>query len=285
MAPSAIASPLGSEMAPGGVALEAEAHFGVTTAPFDVSNLSQAKGHAFVFHAAARYALSEPLTFELGAPLVLASVAQPAGSYVDTAALGNPQLGARYRFSRLARVSSTLSLAAGLRLGAPLASHGPDLMPNRALAIADGVEGRGSPEWFTPGVVPWTASCDGRWAFRRWSFDAELSLPVLLRVSRADLPGETARTRPLGLASVLELQASYRLSRLLSLAAGLQLFFDIVSVQSHMADASSVQDFERLSLLVQLGQQSALAIDVRGAAAGELGGTTVAGGLRLQVGF
>jgi hypothetical protein len=212
-------------------------------------------------------------------------VAQPAGSYVDAAAFGNPQLGARYRLLRLEQASSILSVAVRFQLGAPIAGHDADLMPNRALAIADGIEGRGRPGWFTPGVVPATASGNLCWTSMPWSFDARLELPVLLRTSRADLPRSASRTKALGLATVLELEGRYRLTQRLSLASALQLFFDLLPPQVHVADVSPIQDLERLSLLVHFGSASAFVVDVQAAARGSLGGSTVGGGLRLLVGF
>ena len=80
-----------------GSQIEALAHVGVATSPFDVRALPEAKGQALWFLASGRYALSDPLAFELHVPFALGSVAQPAGSYIDTAALGNPELAVRYR--------------------------------------------------------------------------------------------------------------------------------------------------------------------------------------------
>ena len=97
----ALAEPaIDSKLRPAGQ-LELGAHFGVATVPFDVTTLRQAKGQAFVLLAGARYALTDPLSLELRAPLVLGSVAQPAGSYVDAAAWGNPELGIRQQLLEL----------------------------------------------------------------------------------------------------------------------------------------------------------------------------------------
>lgn len=263
--------------------LEAQAHFGVATTPFDVTALHQAKGQAFALLACARYAPSEPLWLELRAPLVLGSVAQPAGSYVDATALGNPQLGARYRLMERRPQGSLLALFGSLEVGLPLASHDQNLLPNRLLAIADGIEGRGHPEWFTPGVVPITVSTALRWAPAPWSFQAELRLPLLVRVSDADLPSTGASTNPIGLASVTQLEARWRLSQRLSLASAAQLFFDLVPTAAHVTSISPVQDFERLSLYVHFGSSAALVVDVQSALGGELGGSTLAGGLRAAV--
>jgi hypothetical protein len=272
-------------LAPGGGQLEAQAHFGVATSPFDVTALPEAKGQAFVLVAAGRYAPSKPLSFELHAPLVLGSVAQPAGSYVDAAALANPQLGARYRFVERRSGEAMLALTAAVELGAPLASHAESLMPNRVLAIADGVEGRAHPEWFTPGVVPITPSGTLRWAAAAWSIETELRLPLLVRLSEADLPSESTNTKPLGFAAVAIVEGRYRLSRRFSLAAATHLFIDIAPATAHVRDISRLQDFERVSLHVHFGSRAAFVVDVQTAVAGELGGSTVAGGLRAAVNF
>jgi hypothetical protein len=283
---SALAEPvLDAGLAAGGVQIEARAHFGVATAPFDVSTLAQAKGQAFVFLAAGRYALSNPLSLELQTPLALGSVAQPAGSYVDAAALGNPQLGLRYQFLERRAGDSALALAGAVVVGAPLASHAEDLMPNRLLAIADGIEGRMHPEWFTPGVVPVTLSSALRWASAPWSLETELRLPWLVRVSEADLPRPTSNTRSAGLAAIAGLEARYRLSHRLSLATGAQFFFDLVPPVVHARDVSPVQDLERLSLYVHFASTGVLAVDLQTALAGELGGSMVAGGIRVLFHF
>jgi hypothetical protein len=268
------------ELAPRAGQLEAQAHFGVATTPFDVSALPEAKGQAFVLVAAGRYAVSKPLSLELHAPFVLGSVAQPAGSYVDAAALANPQLGARYRFTERHSDQTALVLNGAVEVGAPLASHAENLMPNRVLAIADGIEGRAHPEWFTPGVVPITTSGTLRWAAAAWSVETELRLPLLVRVSEANLPRETTDTKTLGFAAVAGVAAQYRLSQRFSLAAAAHLFFDIAPAAAHVRDVSRLQDFERLSLHVHFGSRAALVVDVQTAASGELGGSTVAGGLR-----
>jgi hypothetical protein len=281
---SAYAEPMiAPELTAGGGQLEAQAHFGVATTPFDVTALPEAKGQAFVLVAAGRYAISKPLSLELHAPFVLGSVAQPAGSYVDAAALANPQLGARYRFVERHWGEAVLALGGAIELGAPLASHAENLMPNRLLAVADGIEGRAHPEWFTPGVVPITTSGALRWALAAWSVETELRLPLLVRVSEADLPGATTDTRALGFGAVAAVEARYRLSRRFSLAAATQLFLDIAPAVAHVRDVSRLQDFERLSLHVHFGSRAALVVDIQTAAVGELGGSTVAGGLRAAV--
>jgi len=277
-------TPVEPELGSGGTQLEAQAHFGVSTTPFDVPALKEAKGQAFVITGGARYAVSETLSLELQVPVVLGSVAQPAGSYVDAAAAGNPQLGARYRFVERRSGGSVLSVAAMLEVGAPLASHAADLMPNRVLAIADGIEGRGNPEWFTPGILPITASSLLYWTSGPWSLAAEARLPLLVRLTRADLPSTTS-TDSIGFAAVVGGEARYRLSRRLSLASAAQLFLDLAPISDHAPGVSRVQDLERLSLHLHFGSSAALIVDLQTAVFGELGGAMFAGGLRAALSF
>jgi len=275
-------SSLEPDLAPGGVGFDAQAHFGVTTTPFDVSSLHQASGHGFVFVGGGRVAVTQRLCLALQVPFVLGSVAQPAGSYVDAIALGNPQLGAEWRSMPWRTGASALALAGGMEIGAPIASHGSDLMPNRVLALADGIEGRSEPERFTPGVVPVTAASRLLWATPPWSVELELRLPLLLRVSRADLPS-TTRTRDLGFSTVVSAEARYRFSQGLSLGAATEWWLDVAPVVGHVRRVSPVQDLERLSAYIHLAPSAALIVELQAAIGGELGGSTVGGGLRLRV--
>jgi hypothetical protein len=262
------------------------AHFGVTTAPFEVPALPEAKGHAFVFLGRATYVPSPQWEWELQVPWVMGSVAQPAGSYVDASSLGNPQLGVRWRLAQQTLGISGASVRrfwAGVDLGAPLARGADDLMTNRLLAIADGIEGRAHLELLTPGVFPITPSATSQLVHRRWELAAEVRLPVLLRVSDAHLTNHGSTTRTLGLASTFALEARYRLSQRLSLASAAHLTVDLTPVARRPPGASHVQDLERLSLHVHFGSQAALAIDLQAPLGGDLGGNTVAAGLRFAL--
>ncbi len=263
--------------------IEAQAHFGVARSPFDVSSLPVAEGQAFVFLMARCYSFSNLFALELDVPLVLGSVAQPAGAYVDAAAVGNPELGARYRFLARRSGDDVLALFGSLGVGAPLASHDAGLMPNRLLAIADGIEGRGDPQWFTPGVVPFTPSTWLHWDSVPWTLDAELRTPMSLRVSDADLPAAAANPRTFGVAGIIAVELRYRLSQRLSLGSKGQMFFDVLSPVEHVREVSPVQVFERLSLLIHLGSSATLLVDLQTALAGELGGSTFGGGLRARM--
>jgi hypothetical protein len=110
-------------------------------------------------------------------------------------------------------------------------------------------------------------------------------LPLLIRISDADLPSSGTNTHSLGVATVVGLEARYRLSQRISFASAVQLFFDLVPAVEHVRDLSRVQDFERLSLHIHFGSLAALVVDVQTAIGGELGGSTVAFGLRAGLNF
>jgi hypothetical protein len=272
-----------TEHAVGRAEVRAQAHLGVATSPFYVPAFPHARGQAWVMQVGAGVALSQQLHLDLRAALVLGSVAQPAGSYLDTRAFGNPELVGSYTWSMGHLFEAPLTLSAGLGVAAPLASHRNDYMPDRMLAVADGLFGRGRAEWFTPGVLPVTPQVRLVAAWPVWRARAELRLPLLVRTSDVGL--ERSATRALGLAGVLEGQVSARLSEVLSLSATVHLFFDAVPPVRPIREASRLQDFERLSLTVHLSPSAELLVDVQTAIGGALGGSMVGGGLGAKVGF
>lgn len=256
------------------------AHIGVATTPFYVPELPNAKGHVVVLVPHARYSLDNGLRLGLAVPTALGSVAQPAGSFVDASALGNPTLELLHAWPLAYR---PLTLGLGFALGAPLATSGNDLMPNRLLAIADGLEGRTRPEWFTPGVLPLVPSLQMRADTGAWQFDFELRTPVLVRVS--DASTSHADKRALGLAAVVAGRARVDLSDTFSVSGSVQLFVDLVPVARPVASVSPWQDFEQLGLDVHLTANTTLSIELQTAAGGELGGTMIGGGLGLGLMF
>lgn len=267
----------------GRLQVRAQAHIGGATSPFHVPAFPLAGGQALVLQVGAGYALSQELSIDLRAAVVLGSVAQPAGSYIDTSAWGNPELAGAYTWRVGHVLDAPLTLSAGLGIAAPLANHRSDRMPDRLLAVADGLFGRGRPEWFTPGVLPVTPHLRLVAAWPVWRASAELRLPLLVRVSDIDLP--SSATRALGIGGVLEGQVSARLSQVLSLAAMVHLFVDAVPPVRSVREVSRLQDFERLSLYVHLSPSAILHFDAQTAIGGALGGAMVAGGLGVRVGF
>jgi hypothetical protein len=262
-----------------GASVDATVHFGVTEAPFEAPGLPEAKGHGLVLLVEGSYAVAPRYVVGLRLAAVLVSVAQPAGSYVDRAALGNPQL----RIARQAFARGSISVVAGLDLGAPLAGHDDDLMPNRALSIADAIEGRGAPELFVPGVLPIAMFGELAFASAGWAVDGSLRLPLLVRVSDANMPG--ASTNAVGSAAVLSARAQRRLTGRLAAGISTQVVADIAPVYEPTRDRGRAQDLERLGLAIRLGGRTELTLEFQAAFAGDLGGSTFGGGGRVSSTF
>jgi hypothetical protein len=198
------------------------------------------------------------VSLTLSVPLVAASVEQPAGSYVDTMAIGNPELRAAMRILRRSVRATTLQLDAGLALGAPLASHDPSsLLPDRALAIADAIEGNGAPALLTSGVVPVTPVAGLVLAWRGVSTQADVELPVL--VSRDHL---SAR-------AVIHLGATVAVSQRWSGSA---------SIQAVLARSSEL--LVRVGPVLQLSRFGRLGLQLQAPVAGSLAGSTLGIGLQ-----
>jgi hypothetical protein len=258
-----------------GASVDATAHFGVTRAPFEAPALPEARGHGFVFLVEGSYELAPRYLASVRVPTVLVSVAQAAGSYTDRAVLGNPQL----RVARRMLERRTVAILAGLEVGVPLAGHDADLLANRALAIADGIEGRAAPELFTPGVLPATVRGELSFDARPWSLDVSAGLPLLLRLSDADMPSST--TNAVGLSAVLSAQARRRLTSRLSAGISTQVFADLAPVHESARDRGRLQDLERVGLTLAIGRRTELTFALQAAIGGDLGGSTFGGGVRV----
>lgn len=281
-APVAIADPLVDSTSSRQDVVGVEAHLGLAAAPFDVMTLPEAKGQAFVVGLHGSYALGSSTSIGVRAPFVIASVAQPAGSYVDAATVGNPQLRGAHRL--LHRTSTAvMTLVGGLDIGVPLAGHSASLLPNRALAIANAIDGMGSPDLFTPGVVPVTPSASLQWISMPWRVDGMMRLPLLVRVSNADLPDATTTPNAIGLAIVLGIEGGRQLTRRLGLVAATRLTTELWPSADHVRAISRVQDLERLSLAIRIRGRAVLLVDVQAAFGGEVGGSMFGIGVRSIV--
>lgn len=256
---------------------------GVSTSPFFVPSLPTAKGHAIALLANGRVRLDQGLALAAHVPVVLGSVAQPAGALVDASAVGNPVLELLWESSVARVLDTTPTLSLGFGVGAPLASHDDGLLSNRVLAIADGLEGHGHSEWFTPGVLPLMPSVRLSALWTGWHVAAGLRLPTLLRVSDASMGDADARG--LALAAVVDVNASTRLSESLSVEAAIQMVIDVVAPVSHVRPVSPLQDLERLSLYAKLSSSMKVGFELQTATSGAIGGSMVAAGVALAATF
>jgi len=261
------------------------AYFGVAAGPFDARALSEAKGQALSSVSEAWYRLHGEAWIGVRVPLVLASVRQPAGSYLDEAAWGNPELRLARRFTLVRNAKLTLRLTLGAGVGVPLAEHAPSLMPNRALALANAMQGFAEPELFTPGELPLTPFGELDYASGSFRALALLKVPALFRVSDADLPDAESNPRPFALTPVFSLEARYSLTRHFGFALATQLTWDALPASEHVRSVPALQLMLRGSPYFELGRSGALFVDLQAPIAGLLGGNTVAFGLRASLQF
>ena len=203
---------VGDEGALGRAGLAVHQRIGEVTTPFYTTAFPQASardGQATTTVIAGHLQLAPALWIGVRVPIAATRVEQPAGAHLDEAAWGNPELYGEHHTAFGSPDRVHLRSTARLALGLPVAEHGPasSLMENRALAIADALEGWAERELFTPGVLPVTAS--GRLDLVRspWVFSAGAKLPLLVRVSEADL-SEESTTRALGFAPLVEARAT-----------------------------------------------------------------------------
>jgi hypothetical protein len=261
------------------------ATFGIAGAPFEVRTLPEAKGQAFSFVSDAWYQLRAEWWLGLRLPFVAASVRQPAGSYLDESAWGNPELRVAQRLTLVQQLDLTLWLTMGGGVGLPLAEHEPSLMPNRALAIANATQGFAERELFTPGMLPVAPFAElecGSGAFRAL---AMLKVPALFRVSDADLPATESNPHRFALTPVLTFEARYVFTRHFGVALASQATLEAIPPSEPVRRVSLLQVMLRGSSFFELGQRGALFVDLQAPIAGALGGSTLALGVRAAVQF
>lgn len=232
-------------------------HAGVATVS------SETKGQSLSFVTDGWLRIDDYGWVGLRLPVVAGSVAQPAGSYIDEAAWGNPEVRTAIPVMLVDEHRQKLRLTLGGGVGAPLAEHAPSPLPDRALAIANGIEGLAEPELFRPRSLPVTPFLQLDAVRRRLSASATLKVPVLAGVSE----------RGLRVAVVLQTEGTVAITR----GFGLSLAPQVVM------DGSPVQLLLRGGPFFGISDWGRIAVDVQAPIGGSLGGSTVGAGVRLGV--
>lgn len=265
------------------VLLSLDSQLGTSSSPYLPGAFPETSGYGSVLRFDAKVRLGSKLRIGGRAALALMRVEQPAGAFYAEAAWGNPELSAGLEQALWTRGKWTLVLAPQLAVGIPLAEHDSQVsqLEGRALALADAFEGLSQPELFTPGVLPLTPAAQLELADPRWRFTAALKLPVLLRVSNANLPSES-EPRAFGLVPVLELGVRFQAWRWLALGLGPRLAWRALPPVS--GQAAALQPLACVSTQFHFLDIDA-ALKLRAPVAGPLGGSTIAGGLELQASF
>ena len=205
-----LAAPVRADPTSSDLGAELHALVGAASAPFGAVAFPEVLGQALLLRPLAAVRLASPLWARVEMPVVLTSVRQPAGTYVDEAAWGNPAVSVEYGWNVPLGSTYELFQAARARLGLPLGEHGPraSQMANRALAVADAIEALREPSLYLPGVASTTFEYRADLAWQMWQFGAGIALPLLVRVDEAELPSES--TRSFGTRPRLDLRALYQ---------------------------------------------------------------------------
>lgn len=268
--------------APPKVEVMADARIGQSTAPYFTAAFPETSGYGAALIGSARYGLAERWQLGLRAPLVLMRVEQPAGALYAEAAWANPELSVALERPWLELDGWRMSLQTSLAVGVPLAEHDSAQLAGRALRLANALEGFSEPGLYTPGVLPLTpAGCIGLQS-PRWKVAASLTLPLLFRVSNADLPDES-EPRSFAFTPIVEVDAVLRVLRWLSVGIAPRLTgLALPPAEDHAAPlqllAAGHVDFH-------LGEHLSLSALLQAPIAGPLGGSTIESGLRLGVAF
>jgi hypothetical protein len=260
----------------------AEARIGQSTAPYYTAAFPETSGYGAVLIGAAHYRPSERWHLALRAPLVLMRVEQPAGALYAQAAWANPELSGAIERPWLERDGWKLSGETSLAIGVPLAEHDPAQLAGRALSLANALEGFSEPGLYTPGVLPFTPASRLTLRSPRWKVTASLKLPLLLRVASADLPGESD-ARFFAFTAVVGLDAELRVLRWLSIGSAPRL--TVLALTPAEDHAAPLQLLAEGHVDCALGTHLSLSALVQAPVGGPLGGSTVAGGLRLGAAF
>jgi hypothetical protein len=173
---------------------------------------------------------------------------------------------------------------ARLSLSLPLAEHGPSdsLYANRALAIANALEGWREQELFFPGRLSLAASGGIDFSCRRMLFEVNLKLPLLFRVFQDDLPKSTVG-HVVGFTPVVHTLLGVRIVRWFHMNLNTDLVLNAVPpVEKPRGRAQPAQLVLQPVLLFQLSRTLQLATDFLAPIGGSLGGSTYSGSLRLS---
>ena len=169
-----------------------------------------------------------------------------------------------------------------LAMGAPLAEHDVAHLAGRALRLADALEGFSEPGLYTPGVVSISPTATFSAEKSGWKLSAAVRVPLLFRVSDADLSSD-APARRFGVVPIASLELQRRLLRWLSLAAAPRLTALTFAPVDERGAAVQVLAAGRAD--ARLGEHLTVSALLQAPLGRPLGGSTVAGGLRLAATF
>lgn len=264
--------------------LSLDSQIGTSTAPYVTRAFPEVSGYGVVVELGARYWPTPRISVGGRGALALMRIEQPAGALYAEAAWANPELNLALEQPLLEHDQWKLSLTSGWAIGLPFAEHDSraSQLEERALALANAFEGFAEPELFTPGVLPITPSVRLELRDARWRFDLSLKLPLLFRISDASLPADSER-HAFGFVPVVDCGLGVQPWRWFSFAVRPTLTWRALSPVEDRGGA--LQPLLAASAVFRLASGLDVAISLRAPIAGPLGGSTMAGGIRLGAQF
>lgn len=267
------------------VSLSVSNRAGLVKAPFVTTAFPEVAGFATVLTGDVAVRLSTLGWLRLRLPVSITRLDFPARAQVAETALGNLELALEHPVPL--RPSTRLWLLAAMIV--PSAQHGPEnsLLDNRALALGNASNGGKDSALLTPGVsgVRVGASLEHSW--RPFEFRVSLDLPLLVRVSDANLP-ENTETHPLALLPAVELRAAWWVTSSFGASLGAGLITEPLRAQEPALERDRDRRLQPLvepGLHAQLGKHIALALDGSVPVGGSLGGNAWAIGLQGRFAF
>jgi hypothetical protein len=263
-------------------ALDLQLRGGGATTPFFTTAFPSARGHGLVLQLGGAYRLRRDWLLDVQMPLVILSLAQPAGSYVDVFSWGNPNISARWRRALWQGARFALHGVAGASLALPIAQQGPSesLFGLRALQVASAMDGLRSQELYTSGVIPIAGSAALLLERIDWGFEGSLRVPVFARFSRAGL-GSDAAPRWVATTPVLHFAARYAPVRWVALSLAADTVFNGRAPVAAAQHAATIQFTLQPALTFPMRERWLLRSEFVLPLAGPLGGHAYAGALQL----
>ena len=261
--------------------VDVEALAGAATAPFVTPELPDAKGRGMVVVFGGFYRANSGLCAGLYVPATVTRLREPSGTFTDEPSWGNPMFWGERRFALSRDPLRRLDGWVRIGVGAPLADMGPrnSLTKNRALAVADALDGFRDREFFTPGVVPFALASGVVLDAGTFGVEGSVKLVPMVRIDDAFLPA--AVRKDAALVAVANAGGSFWPFPELGFGALATLSVDAAPA-AHSPRESEPQLVLSPAVLARAGR-TRLGTELVVPVAGALGGTTIALGFRAAL--
>ncbi len=274
---------LGEEDTRGAGGLTVQTRIGVATAPFGSTPFARAGAQVASGVVSVYGATGQSTWLGVRVPFVGASVRQPAGSYADAAAWGNPQVFGEAHGDGGTVAGRPVRVLGRLSIGLPLR---PDETPgaleeSRARVAANAASGWRTPGLFVPGVTSISPSLRLALEGRRWTLSGAVWASLLV----GEQEGERGSRGSLGVWTGGEVQVVWWARPGLGLAAAGLLSVEAVRAIAPTQPAGHGQLTAAPRVLWQASRHLLLVLEGMVPLGGPLGGATGSLGLHAALAF